>query len=96
MWVLLHLRYRGSEMRLHLGGSSFNEYKVSLPIFLDYFWLKVSFIRIRMATWAYFLELFAWKTISQPFKNMIVSIFVPEVCFLYTAESCILFMYLLY
>jgi hypothetical protein len=47
---------------------SFNEYDMSFNVSFDSFWLKISLLNIRMATPAYFLGLFAWKTFFYPFK----------------------------
>ena len=47
---------------------SFDVYEVSFPNSLDYFQLKIYFIRYKlMATLACFLGLFSWKTFFQPF-----------------------------
>jgi hypothetical protein len=42
---------------------NFDEYEVTLLVFLDDFGLEVDFLDIRMATPAYFFRPFAWKIV---------------------------------
>jgi hypothetical protein len=51
---------------------------------------KLILFDIRMATPACFCRPFAWKIVFQPFTE-VVSVFVPEVGFLYVAKCLVLF-----
>jgi hypothetical protein len=59
----------------------------STSILVTFGWKSI-LLDIRMATPARFFGLFAWKPFFQPFTlySEVVSIFVAEVYFLYTAE----------
>jgi hypothetical protein len=63
MWMPLILEHRYSELRVHRGRFSFDEYEVPLLIFFNYFSLEVDLFNIRMATPACFFRPFYWKIV---------------------------------
>ena len=71
---------------------SFDEYEVSVPIFLITFaWMSILF-SIRMATPTCVLGPFVWKN-CPAFYSEVVSVFVTVVHFLYAAKCCVQFTY---
>ena len=63
MWVPLHLQYRFSELRAHLGRFFLDEYEMSFLVFFENFRSKVDLFDVRMATPDCFLRSFVWKIV---------------------------------
>ena len=57
IWVPLHLRHGCSELKVHFGGF-FLWWVWGVPIFFDYFWLKIYFIECKL------LQLFSWDLVK--------------------------------
>jgi hypothetical protein len=66
---------------------TFDEYEVPILVFFDKFWLEADFIRYLNGYSCLFLQNICFEKCFPAFYSKVVSVFVPEVGFLYP-EKC--------
>jgi len=67
---------------------SFDEYVESFPIFFDNFWLRVYFTEYYNCYSSLFLRTIYLENFFPAFYFGVMSVFVTEMCFLYAAKCC--------